>query len=114
MANKPRGEVAIEFGGKSYTLRTSMRALAEMLDKTKCEGLADLMLKMTNPHPADTVELLIIASRTAGDEIPKDVILDADVASMTEALEKLAATISPDDGDGEDPTKAASPGAGAA
>ncbi len=70
MANKYRGEVDIEIGGKSYTVAMTIDAFARVAEAVKAVTLADVGQSMLSYMPAQM--LPILAAILAGNDIEVD------------------------------------------
>lgn len=59
MANKSRGEVAFEAGGKTYTLRLSVNAIAEIEDLLGGLGIAEITASLAKSPKLGTLRALV-------------------------------------------------------
>jgi hypothetical protein len=57
MANRHRGEVEVVLGGKSYAMRPTFEALAQIQDDTGV-GLFGLLLRIRDQSPTDMVAVV--------------------------------------------------------
>jgi hypothetical protein len=106
MANRRRGEVAIDLGGHRYNLRLTLNALAEIEAALAAPSLAGLgeRLAAGRLRSADLVALLAAAMRGGG-----ACLSDEEVGALVEAgdlpnvVEALAALLALNFGDGPPP-----------
>ena len=95
MANRRRGEAAIDLGGRRHILRLTLNALAEMEAAFGAAGLSDLGARLSSDRlrAADLVVLLGGALRGGGadlsDEAVGDLVEAADLPRIAEALGTL-------------------------
>lgn len=96
MANRRRGEVPLDLGGRHYTLCLTLGALAELEDALTAGDLVGLAERLTagRPRTADLVALLGAALRGGGHALDDDEVrrlpmaggLDAIVDALGEVL----------------------------
>lgn len=77
MANRARGETEVNIGGKSYCLRMTLGALAEIEDALGIECLDDLGGALEKPRAAHLIAVLGALIRGGG-----QVITDKEVAAL--------------------------------
>ena len=105
MANRRRGEVPLDLGGKPYTLCLTLGALAELEDALTAGDLVGLAERLTagRPRMADLVALLGAALRGGGHDCDDDEVrrlpmaggLEAIVDALGEVLEAAFGEASP-------------------
>ena len=92
MANRRRGEVALQLGDKRYTLCLTLGALAELEEAFGVEDLMALAERFGTGRLAsrDLMKLMAVALRGGGHDVS-----DAEVASLplTEGIEPVASAI---------------------
>lgn len=92
MANKRRGEVALQFGEKRFTLCLTLGALAELEEAFGVEDLMALAERFGTGRLSsrDLLRLLAVALRGGGHEVS-----DEEVASLplTDGIEPIASAI---------------------
>ena len=88
MANRRRGEVALELGEERYTLCLTLGALAELEDAFGIEGLAALGERFAQASLTgrDVVRLLAIALRGGGHDLDEGAVAALPLAGGIEPI----------------------------
>lgn len=99
-ANKPRGDATVEFGEKTYVLRATMGAMAELETELGIDGLLELGGRLQKGSAKDLIGLFSALSRGGGNEIPRDVLLNATIEEINKKAEKIGQVLGgPEDGE---------------
>jgi hypothetical protein len=90
MANRRRGEVDVQLGGRTYTMRPTFAALAEIEDRTGC-GLIGLLRKVRDHRVKDIATVVHCGiSIGHGTEVEWDavgeMIVDAGINNVVDAV----------------------------
>jgi hypothetical protein len=88
MANRARGEAALDAGGRSFRLRLTLGALAEIEDGLSLNDLSDIEARLRKLRAADLAIVAAALMRGGGHEItPVEVLrLPIDLPELVRAV----------------------------
>lgn len=88
MANRARGETELQAGGKSYRLRLTLGALAEIEDGLGLNDLSEIETRLKNLRAADMAIVLAALLRGGGHDLsPVEALrLSADLGAVVKAI----------------------------
>lgn len=104
MANKIRGEVELEAGGKRYRLLLTLGALAEIEDGLGLDDMARLSERLRKMRAADLAIVAAALLRGGGTDLcPADVLrLECDIGTLGAAVAETFARAGGDAAEAED------------
>ncbi|HEV2561921.1 MAG TPA: GTA-gp10 family protein [Rhizomicrobium sp.] len=88
MANRVRGEAALEAGGRAYRLLLTLGALAEIEDGLGLDDLSQVAARLAHSRAADLAIVAAALMRGGGHEVcPADVLrLPCDLGALVRAV----------------------------
>lgn len=110
MANKQRGDVELSAGGRAYTMRLTLGALAEIEDGLGLHDLSEIETRLKNLRASDLAIVAASLLRGGGHDVsPADVMrLPADIGVLVRAV-TLAFAMAGDTTEGAEEEKSAGP-----
>lgn len=89
MANRHRGEVAVTLAGRSYTMRPTFTALAEIEDRTGC-GLLGLLHRLRDHSVKDTCSVIYCGIKATDPKADEEeicgLVVETGVNNLIEAM----------------------------